>query len=278
MWLSAQLFINMQPYCPFSALEPYPALTGTHFTFTTFRAPQIVILNPFATEHADSVKIVKEPSELWTCLQFSTPITEVSAFMGPISDRRFIAIRSPVGTNHGEGLGKQDGSCRYCPRRQCRIRRGSEDENMPMPLSVHKNCIGRVEDYPQAQFLRGPPTDRTGSAHIDLPEDDANVLQLIFNVVHNRVHSVLDTLSADQLMHLAITGDKHDCWGSLMFFPIHLARHVRDVTIFDGIMAYALVAYLAWAQKSCSLRPQLRLCSTMPGRTEICRSMKSILM
>ncbi|EGS23584.1 uncharacterized protein CTHT_0002790 [Thermochaetoides thermophila DSM 1495] len=90
----------MQAYCPFSALEPYPALTGTQFTFTTFRAPQIVILNPFATEHADSVKIVKEPSELWPCLQFSTPITEVSAFMGPISDRRFIAIRSPVGTNH----------------------------------------------------------------------------------------------------------------------------------------------------------------------------------
>jgi len=101
---------------------------------------------------------------------------------------------------------------------------------------------------PVLRAMLGPNFSEGHRPQIDLPEDDADKLELI-NVVHNRAHSVPGTLSADQLMHLAVTSDKYDCWDSLTFALRIWLGNVWDVTKFNNIVAYALVAYLAGPPK-----------------------------
>jgi hypothetical protein len=66
-------------------------------------------------------------------------------------------------------------------------------------------------------FEEGQQLAKTGSAEIALPEDDAEALEIISNVIHGRNDKVRDTLSPSELLQVAIASDKYDCLVSLAF-------------------------------------------------------------
>ena len=45
---------------------------------------------------------------------------------------------------------------------------------------------------------------------VELPEDDAEALEVVFNVIHYRLDRVPDPLSPDLILRAAIAGDKYD--------------------------------------------------------------------
>lgn len=44
-----------------------------------------------------------------------------------------------------------------------------------------------------------------------MPEDDAEAMEIILNVIHGRNNGVQDGLDARQILQVAITADKFDC-------------------------------------------------------------------
>lgn len=64
-------------------------------------------------------------------------------------------------------------------------------------------------------FHEGQQLAKTGLAEVELPEDDADALETIFNIMHGRNDKVRDTLSPDEILQVAISGDKYDCFASL---------------------------------------------------------------
>jgi hypothetical protein len=64
-------------------------------------------------------------------------------------------------------------------------------------------------------FHEGQQLATTGLAEIELPEDDADAFETIFNIMHGRNDKVRDTLPPDELLQVVIAGDKYDCFASL---------------------------------------------------------------
>ncbi|KAL2192952.1 hypothetical protein P885DRAFT_64422 [Corynascus similis CBS 632.67] len=92
-------------------------------------------------------------------------------------------------------------------------------------------------------FEEGQQLAKTGSAEIALPEDDAEAMEIILNVIHGRNDQVRDTLSPNELLQVAITSDKYDCCAPLTF-AIRIWLRRKGISNPEELWASALVACL----------------------------------
>ncbi len=92
-------------------------------------------------------------------------------------------------------------------------------------------------------FEEGQQLAKTGSAEIALPEDNAEAIETIFNVIHGRNDKVRETLTPDELLQIAIASDKYDCFVSLTFaIRVWLSR--KGVSDPEELWALAMAACL----------------------------------
>lgn len=67
------------------------------------------------------------------------------------------------------------------------------------------------------RFSEGQRLDADESTEIYMPEDDAEAMEIMFNVIHGYNNAVHDGLDASQILRVAITTDKFDCKVALAF-------------------------------------------------------------
>lgn len=66
-------------------------------------------------------------------------------------------------------------------------------------------------------FEEGQQLAKTGSVEIALPEDNAEAIETILNVIHGRNDKVQEKLSPNELLQVAIANDKYDFFVPLAF-------------------------------------------------------------
>jgi hypothetical protein len=96
-------------------------------------------------------------------------------------------------------------------------------------------------------FLEGQHLAKTGSTEIALPEDDADAMEIIFNVIHCRNDKVKKMLGPDELLRVAIACDKYDCVGSLEFAFQTWLSHI-GATKSKDLWALAMAACVSQEQ------------------------------
>jgi hypothetical protein len=66
-------------------------------------------------------------------------------------------------------------------------------------------------------FKEGHQLTQPGLTEILLPEDNAEAMQIVFNIIHGRNDAVSETLDAGMLLQVTIIADKYDCYVPLKF-------------------------------------------------------------
>lgn len=66
-------------------------------------------------------------------------------------------------------------------------------------------------------FKEGSQLAQPGSSEIELPEDNAEAIEIVFNVIHGHNNMVEDKLGSETLLQVAKIVDKYDCFNSLAF-------------------------------------------------------------
>jgi hypothetical protein len=98
-------------------------------------------------------------------------------------------------------------------------------------------------------FKEGHELAETGSVEIALPEDNGEAIEIIFNVIHGRNDKVRQTLSPDEILQVAITSDKYDCFVSLAF-AIRVWLSHKDVSDPEELWVLAMAACLFRGQEA----------------------------
>jgi hypothetical protein len=82
-------------------------------------------------------------------------------------------------------------------------------------IQVHSFCLKNASKYFKAMF--GPHfsegQDLAGSSpkEIRMPDDSANALEIICNIIHHRNDAVPESLKPDEIFEIAVAADKFDC-------------------------------------------------------------------
>ncbi|KAM0323548.1 hypothetical protein ACHAQA_008829, partial [Verticillium albo-atrum] len=75
-------------------------------------------------------------------------------------------------------------------------------------------------------FKEGQQLAEQGSIEVALPEDNADAIEIVFNIIHGRNNMVREILAPGELLQVAIICDKYDCTVSLTFaIQAWLSRH-----------------------------------------------------
>lgn len=67
------------------------------------------------------------------------------------------------------------------------------------------------------QFKEGQRLARNQSTEINMPEDDAEAMEIMLSVIHGCNNAVLDGLDASRILRVALMADKFDCKEALAF-------------------------------------------------------------
>jgi len=97
-------------------------------------------------------------------------------------------------------------------------------------------------------FCEGQQLATNGLAEVELPEDDAQALETVFNVVHGRNSTVPDKISPRELFRVAVITDKYDCLEP-MALAVRLWLSCIGTTNSESLWALALAGYLFRNQK-----------------------------
>jgi hypothetical protein len=88
-------------------------------------------------------------------------------------------------------------------------------------IKVHSLLLSNASPVFKAMlgpyFKEGRQLAQTGLAEVELPEDDPDNAEVIFNVIHGQNENVPESLGAKQLLEVATMTDKYDCVLSLAF-------------------------------------------------------------
>lgn len=87
-------------------------------------------------------------------------------------------------------------------------------------------------------FKEGHRLVQPGLTEIELPEDNAEAVETVFNIIHGRNDRVRETLDPDRLLQVAIAVDKYDCLVPLMFV---MNTWLNCVSISNPVQMWALV-------------------------------------
>jgi hypothetical protein len=66
-------------------------------------------------------------------------------------------------------------------------------------------------------FLEGRTNDTGHPKEIALPEDDADAMGIVFNIIHGNPDRVADPLDVNMILRVSIMADKYDCVSSLKY-------------------------------------------------------------
>jgi hypothetical protein len=84
--------------------------------------------------------------------------------------------------------------------------------------------------------------DRDGPVEILLPEDDADALNLLCAILHHQNKDISQTLSAGDVLGVAVMADKYDCLDALKFASGHWLRPGSPVTTKAGDLILLMAA------------------------------------
>ncbi|CAI6089262.1 unnamed protein product [Clonostachys chloroleuca] len=87
------------------------------------------------------------------------------------------------------------------------------------------------------QFKEGHQLAQPGLTEIELPEDNAEAIEIVFNIIHGRNDRVSDTLDPGELLQVAIIIDKYDCLIPLAFA---MKLWLKSVSITDPVQMWTL--------------------------------------
>lgn len=92
------------------------------------------------------------------------------------------------------------------------------------------------------RFSEGQKLNDNGSTEIDMPEDDAEAMEIMLNVIHGCNNKVHDALDASRVLRVAITADKFDCKVALAF-AIRVWLNCANVTDSNQLWQLLKAAY-----------------------------------
>ncbi|KAB5581150.1 hypothetical protein GE09DRAFT_949341 [Coniochaeta sp. 2T2.1] len=98
-------------------------------------------------------------------------------------------------------------------------------------------------------FGEGQQLAKTGSTEMPLPEDDADAMETILNVIHCRNDEVKKLLSPGELLRVAIACEKYDCFVPLQFAIQTWLSHM-SATKSEDLWAWAMAACLFHEQQA----------------------------
>jgi hypothetical protein len=84
--------------------------------------------------------------------------------------------------------------------------------------------------------------DQDGPVELQLPEDNADALKLICAIIHHQNNKVPQTLTAGDVLGVAVTADKYDCVDALKFASGNWLRPGKNEA--SDLMRLAAAAYL----------------------------------
>ena len=92
------------------------------------------------------------------------------------------------------------------------------------------------------RFSEGQRLDDNESMEIDMLEDDAEVMEIMLNVIHSCNNVVNDGLDVGRILQVAITADKFDCKVALAF-AIKVWLNCANITDSNQLWRLLRVAY-----------------------------------
>ncbi|RYP49216.1 hypothetical protein DL768_005033 [Monosporascus sp. mg162] len=93
------------------------------------------------------------------------------------------------------------------------------------------------------RFSEGQRLADNESTEIDMPEDDAEAMEIMLNVIHGCNNAVRDDLDANQILRVAITVDKFDCKVALAFA---IKDRLKCANITDSSQLWRLLKAAYW--------------------------------
>ena len=108
---------------------------------------------------------------------------------------------------------------------------------------VLKNASKVFSAMLNPRFSEGRRLAENQSTEIDMPEDDAEAMEIMLNVIHGYNDAVRDGLGADQILRLAITADKFDCRIALAFA---IKDWLKCADISDSYQLWQLLKAAYW--------------------------------
>lgn len=98
-------------------------------------------------------------------------------------------------------------------------------------------------------FKEGYQLSQPGLIEVPLPEDNAEAMQIVFNVIHGRNNAVSETLDAGMLLQVTIIADKYDYYVPLTFAMRAWLKCMSPTTP-EEAWTLAMVALLLRKQES----------------------------
>ncbi|KAF2000416.1 hypothetical protein P154DRAFT_492065 [Amniculicola lignicola CBS 123094] len=120
---------------------------------------------------------------------------------------------------------------------------GPEEKRLQVCSSVLKNASKYFKNMFGPHFSEGQDLTTSSPKEIPMPEDDANVLEIICNIIHLRNDDVPEAVSPTKALGLAVAADKFECVvavkhaSTLWLKP----REVQDITELGRLVAAAYI-------------------------------------
>ena len=111
-------------------------------------------------------------------------------------------------------------------------------------LRVYSQCLRSASEVFNAMFGRhwseGQGISSQSPRDVPLVEDDAHAMRLICSVIHHRNADIPDTLTAKEVLQIAVEADKYDLSVALKYARAQWLKPKGDEDMTD--MAYLMVA------------------------------------
>ncbi|KAF2495477.1 hypothetical protein BU16DRAFT_390775 [Lophium mytilinum] len=137
---------------------------------------------------------------------------------------------------------------------------GPRERRLQVCSTVLKNASKYFNAMFGPHFSEGQDLRVARPKEVPMPEDDANVLEILCNIIHHRNDAVPETLSGTEVFDVAVAADKFDCVvaikhaSTLWLNP----REIQDVIELGHLMATAYILDNAQAFSEITLAMMLR--------------------
>jgi hypothetical protein len=128
---------------------------------------------------------------------------------------------------------------------------GAEMKRFKTYSMILKSASSVLSTMLGPRFSEGQRLANNGSTEIDMPEDDAEAMEIMLNVIHGCNNAVHDGLDASQILRVAITTDKFGCKIALAFA---IKAWLNCVDITDSIQRWRLLNAAYWFDNAKSFK------------------------
>lgn len=119
--------------------------------------------------------------------------------------------------NPVEDVDNQDATVEIAPNGDAVFVVGSNSRRLKVHSLILKNASPVFNAMLGPHFAEGQQLAQPGLAEIELPEDNAEAVEIVFNIFHGRNDKVPEAIDSDQLLSVIVIIDQYDCLAPLKF-------------------------------------------------------------